>query len=377
VSTIETIADPGGLAALEPEWDALVRAMPRPSPFLLHGWLTDWCRHHAAGAALQVHVVRHEGRLAGALPLLVRRRHGLRVLSFIGGDASALADVLVSPTAAPGTASALAEHAAAAGGHDLADLFGLDGRSRLAAMLGPERLSLLPRAEAPVLELPDGWPAAYAARISSRHRSLDRRRRRQLAEIGPVTVEVARDVETLGPALEVAFALHEARWRDRPEASGFATPAGRAFHRAVIRTLAPLGVPRIVLLRVGGRPVACNYFLLLGETMFFHELAFHPDLARFSPGWLTTVEALSAAAADGARRVEFLGGTERYKLELADRCEPLYQGLGLASTRRGRVGVQARTASVSVRRRLKHTPLRRVYYEHLAPARRAIRRLRS
>ncbi|HEX4691231.1 MAG TPA: GNAT family N-acetyltransferase [Solirubrobacteraceae bacterium] len=375
--TVETIADTGGLAALEPEWDALVRAMPRPSPFLLHGWLTEWCRHHAGEAALRVHVVRHEGRLAGALPLIVRRRYGLRVLSFIGGDASALADVLVSPTAPPGTVSALAEHAAAANGHDLADLFGLGGQSRLAATLGSERLSLLPRAEAPVLELPDGWPAAYTARMSSRHRSLDRRRRRQLGELGPLTVEVARDVEALGPALEAAFALHAARWRDRPEASGFATPAGRAFHRAAIRALAPLGVPRIVLLCVGGRPVACNYFLLLRETMFFHELAFHPDFARFSPGWLATLEALSAAAADGARRVEFLGGTERYKLELTDRREPLYQGLGLASTRRGRAGVRARTAAVAMRRRLKDTPVRRVYYEHLAPARRAVRRLRS
>jgi CelD/BcsL family acetyltransferase involved in cellulose biosynthesis len=111
--------------------------------------------------------------------------------------------------------------------------------------------------------------------------------------------------------------------------------------------------------------------------MFFLELAFHPDFGRFSPGWLATLEALSAAAADGARRVEFLGGTERYKLELTDRCEPLYQGLGLASTRRGEAGVRARTAAVTVRRRLKQTPVRRIYYEHLAPARRAARRLCS
>ena len=31
--------------ALAPEWDALVEAAPRPSPFMLHGWLDEWWRH--------------------------------------------------------------------------------------------------------------------------------------------------------------------------------------------------------------------------------------------------------------------------------------------------------------------------------------------
>ena len=50
--------------------------------------------------------------------------------------------------------------------------------------------------------------------------------------------------------------------------------------------------------------------------MYFHELAFDPALARWSPGQVATLEAIGAAAAEGARRVEFLGGAERYKLDL-------------------------------------------------------------
>src|SRR5690349_3886461 len=55
VIEVETIADERDFAALHGEWDALVLAMPRPSPFLLHGWLLAWWRHHGTGA-LQVHV---------------------------------------------------------------------------------------------------------------------------------------------------------------------------------------------------------------------------------------------------------------------------------------------------------------------------------
>jgi CelD/BcsL family acetyltransferase involved in cellulose biosynthesis len=370
MTAVETIADPERFAALAPEWDALVRATARPSPFMLHGWLLEWWRYHGAGASLRVHVAREGGRLTGALPLFVRGR-GLRVARFLGGDAAALSDALVLDDADPSTAGRLTEQATAAG-VDFADLFGLPDASRLAAAAG-DRLLLMPRVEAPVLDLEGGWEATYRARTSSKRRNLHRRRRRQLEEQGELTFEVARTYEQLAPAIEEAFRLHAARWRDRPEASGFATPVGRRFHRAALRALAPLGVARIALLRVGGRAVACNYFFLLEGRMYFHELAFDPEFARWSPGQVTTLAALEAAAAEGARRVEFLGGAERYKLELADRFEPLYQGVGLATTWRGRAAVAARAAAVRARRRLKETRLRRWYYDGLAPARRIAR----
>ena len=41
---LETISDGDAFAGLDARWDGLVRAMPRPSPFLLHGWLSAWWR---------------------------------------------------------------------------------------------------------------------------------------------------------------------------------------------------------------------------------------------------------------------------------------------------------------------------------------------
>jgi CelD/BcsL family acetyltransferase involved in cellulose biosynthesis len=51
----------------------------------------------ARGGAIRVHVAREGDRLTGALPLLIERRLGLRGARFPGGDAAALADVLVAP----------------------------------------------------------------------------------------------------------------------------------------------------------------------------------------------------------------------------------------------------------------------------------------
>ena len=373
---VTTITDPAEFATLRHEWDGLVTAMRRPSPFLLHGWLLEWWRHHADRGRLTIHVAREADRLTGALPLFVERRLGMRVARFLGEDAAALADVLVAGGADPSTAGRLLEQAAGSGA-DFADLFGLPEASRLGHAAGDERLRLIARAEAPVMDLGGGWEAVYRAKTSAKRRNLHGRRRRQLERFGDVTFDVARDLEELAPALEAAFRLHAARWRDRPEASGFASARGRRFHRAALAALAPLGVPRIALLRIAGTPVACNYFFLLDGCMYFHELAFDPALARWSPGQVATLEAIGAAAEEGARRVEFLGGAERYKLELADRLEPLHQGLGLAATWRGRAAVGARIQAVHARRRLKQTPVRRLYYDGLAPARRMTRLVSS
>jgi len=353
--------DEAGFASAAAEWDPLVRGMPRPSPWLLHPWLVEWWRHFGADADLEVHVARREGRLVAALPLFARRRGVVRVAEFLGAHESPLADLLLADDEADETGAALARRVEPG---DAVDLFGLPANSRLATALR-DRLRVVPRVEAPVLDLADGWDAVYARKTSGKRRNLHRRRRKQLGELGAVEVEVAREQDELESALEDAFRLHERRWRGRPDLSTFGSPEGKRFHRAALRALAPLDVPRIVTLRVGGRAVAFHYFFVLELTMYVHRLAFDPELGRYSPGLLNTLDALEAAAAEGVQRVEFLGGTERYKLELADRFEPLHQGLGLARGIRGRVYVAARVAAITARRRLKRSEtLRRLYYRN-------------
>ena len=374
---VKTLTHEADFAALADQWDVLVRAAPRPSPFLLHAWLTEWWRHYGEGATLEVHVAIRGDRLVGALPLYTRRRHALRVTEFIGGGASALADLLVAADEPSSTAAAVARRAVATR-HDLADLFGLPAESRLASALGAGELRLIERVEAPVLDLRGDWAGVYAAKTSAKKRNLHKRRRRQLGEQGrELTVQVARSLDELEPALEDAFSLHEARWVGRPDGSGFATPIGRRFNKGALKALAAEDIPRIVTLRLDGRAIAFHYYFAFENAMYVYRLAFDPALARFSPGLVNTLDALAAAGDEGLERVEFLGGDERYKLELADRLEPLYQGLGLAATVQGRAVVRARVGSIQARRRVKRSPtLHRLYFEGLAPARKALGRLR-
>lgn len=375
-ASLAVIADEAAFGELAGAWDELVLAADRPSPFLLHAWVHEWLRAYGGEGEIAIHVAWQDGRLVGALPLFVRRRKGLRVVAFVGEHASALADLLLRADADPDIGVALVAQAAA-GGQDIADLFGLPKGSLLERAAGA-KLRLIERVEAPVLDLSPGWEAVYAAKTGSKKRNLHRRRRRQLAELGG-TLEVvrARTPEELRPALEEAFRLHDLRWQGRPDGSGFTTAKGSAFNRAALERLADQDVSRIVTLKLDGRAIAFHYYFALANRMYVYRLAFDPELSRFSPGLVNTLDALEWAGDEGLERVEYLGGDERYKLELSDRLEPLYQGLGLAGTPQGRAVVRLRLGSIRARRRLKRSPaLHRLYFEGLAPARRLADRLR-
>ena len=359
---IETVSSEVDFAQLAGEWDELVRAMPRPSPFLLHGWLLEWWRHYGGDAELAVHVAYEGERLVGALPLLIRRRAGLRVIEFVGGTWAILADVLVAPDAEAVAVGALVENAASSE-YDFANLFGLPGSSRLVAALPPDALRRIERLEAPVLDLSAGWDAVYRAKFPSKTRSERRRRKRQLEALGTVESSVARTREELEQALEDAFRVHALRWQGRRDPSGFVTPTGVRFHRAALLRLAELDVPRLTVIRLDGRAIAFALSLQLAGRAYGLNMAFDPAYARFSPGTDAKLLSLESAAADGVTRAELLGVAAEHKHRLTDRFEPIYQGIGLAQTLRGRGAVKALVSGIRLRRAVKHSKTaQRLYY---------------
>jgi CelD/BcsL family acetyltransferase involved in cellulose biosynthesis len=374
--TYETLATEESFAEVRKDWNALVRAMRRPSPFMLHGWLFEWWRHYGEGCELAVQAAFRDGRLVGALPLIVLSRRGLKVATFVGGKQSAPADLLLADGEDVAVGGELAARAASSG-HDYAELFGLSADSLLASVVGGSGLHLFERIAAPVLDMSAGWDATYRAKTTSKKRAYHRRRRRQLAELGKVKVKVARSRGELEQALEEAFRLHLLRWKGRPDGSGFATPTGMRFNRAAALALAELDVPRIVTLELNERAIAFHYDLVLEGRMFLHRMAFDPAFGRVSPGTLNTHDALEAGAVEGLTQVEFLGGADRYKLELADGFAPIHLGLGLAGTPAGHAVVAARSSWLRLREALKRSATVRGLYDGLAPARRMLMRPRD
>jgi CelD/BcsL family acetyltransferase involved in cellulose biosynthesis len=374
----ETIDQPDAFERLSPRWDELVRAAPRPSPFFLHGWLAAWWAVYGDTADMRVEAAFRGDELVAALPLeLAARPGGLRVARLMGRGHAALGDLLLAPGEPDETGRRVLERATA-GAVDFVDLFGPYRGGALDRVADHDRLRFLERVEAPVLQLEGSWEDTLRARTSSKRRNLYRRRRRQLDEVGRLTVSAARTPAELAETLEAAFVLHDLRRAGLPDGSELTTSRGKEFHRRAFRELGEQGAVRIVLVSVGGLPVAFHSFFLVGDAMVVHSLAFDPGWAKYSPGLVATHEAIRHAAEEGARRVEFLGGGERYKLELADRLEPLYECVGMARGVRGAVGAALVRRAFDARTRLRRSrTLHAAYVEGLAPLRRLRRPRRA
>ncbi len=299
----------------------------------------------------------------------------MRVARFLGGDDSALADLLLAPGEDRSTGRLLVDEMLRQP-FDYADRFGLPEGSVLADSGGPP---LIERIAAPVLVMGEGWDAAYTAKSGAKkyghQRREDRRRLRRLSELGAVEFVVGETCEELEPLLEEAFLLHALRWRRRRDESTFGTEAGHRFERAALRRLAGGGGLRMVMMRVGGRAAAFVYFFVLDGVMVVHRLGFDPALARYGPGRAATLEALRLASDQGLTRVEFLGGADPYKLEIANRLEPLSEAVGLARNPLGSLAAHRQLGLIQLRKRLSRSAwLRRIYVDGFGLPRRERRR---
>lgn len=376
IDDFKVISSESAFGELRDGWDDLVRAMPRPSPFLLHGWLSEWLRHYGGDSELAVQAAFRDGRLVGAFPLFHASWRGLRVGRFLGGKHPSLADLLLARGEDTTVGAELLERASSE--HDFAELFGLAGQSRAALVARPGQLQLFERAVAPVLELTDDWDVLYEAKVSAARRKDERRRRRRLQERGTLELALARSPEEVESVLDDAFRLHALRWQGRREdTSGFTTPAGMRFHRDALGALAAQDAVRLFTMRLGGQAIAFELTFVLAGRLYLYRTAFDPAFARYGPGLLILLDAIAYASRERLTRVEFLGGGEAHKLALADHLEPLHLGLGLAATARGRAVVSTRTGILRLRERLKRSPAARRAYDRTRPLRTRLMRAKN
>ena len=319
-----------------------------------------WLREFADEYEPCITVATRGAELVGIAPFVVGRGGRVRVAEFAGGHESALADILLAPGEPITTAERLLQPLTHSAAHVL-NASGLPGDSVLARAAGND-LRTIPRVGSPVLEMPDGWQAAYERRASKQRRSRSRGTERQLRELGSFEVVVACDGPAVDAALDEAFAIHRLRWEGRPDGSSFGRPERADFTRRALVQLAEGGHFGICVLRLDGRGVAFASWLEVGTTMYGHRTAYDPSLNRYGPGQIALRAAFAAGSDRGMRRIEFLGEVSDYHRALSDRLDPTHQGLGLARGLKGRLYVARTLATIEARKRLKkHERLHRLY----------------
>jgi CelD/BcsL family acetyltransferase involved in cellulose biosynthesis len=311
---LEEITSASSLASLYEDWLALWLRSPGATPFSHPAWIVNWWKNFAAGT-LCTFALHQAGRLAAIAPFhIIRDELGRNMLLFIATGPSDYLDILAESDAAGRTAvQVIFEYLVI---HrdlwDICDLHELAANSPLLAAESPEGINadVSQISVCPAIDLPPTF-AEYDGMMQAVHRRKVLKARRELLQIGPLSLERA-GADDFRQFTAEFFALHEASWKSRG-GGVLGRPKLREFHLAIAEAFLDHDVLGLFRLCHGGRTIATVYGFEHESTFYSYLGGFDPDFAPYSPGSVILLYLIEDCVNRGIRRFDFLRGTERYK----------------------------------------------------------------
>ncbi len=337
------------------------------SPYQSFAFAEAWFSTVGAATGAQPFIVvarEASGQPAALLPLARRRLGPLSVAAFHGGKDSNFNLGLYRPDRL-WSAGALRSllRAAARATPARVDCFALLNQPRswqgvrnpICALGGRPSPSFAYKSE-----LPLSFAAWRDAHDSKEAQKKLRKLARRLEGIGPIAHVVARDEAEALRILDAFIDEKRQRTRAGGPASPYASEPARAFlGRLAIQGLAE-GRPALELhaLRLGDRIVATFGALPGGGRLSGLILAYdsHPDVARCGPGRLLLRNVVRSAIERGFETFDLGVGEARYKNEVCESTEALFDSFVPASAL-GRAATPAFVFKQNLKRRAKRSPL--------------------
>jgi CelD/BcsL family acetyltransferase involved in cellulose biosynthesis len=355
--TVAAVRDEAALERLATAWDALAGEIP----FRSSTWARTWWRHYrdSRSRLLVLIVADEQGDIVGIAPWYVAHSSRLgRVMRFLGSGevCSDYLTILAESEAATAVAARLAEWLAgeSAKEWDLLDLTGVEQSDPAIEQL---TRSLADRGHVVDFhddmscwrsELPEDWNQ-FLSSLSKSRRERTRALLRRAIDTGRAKVHRVTTHAELERGFSILIDLHQKRRRSLSQPGCFASARFTSFHREMAAELLDAGQLRMLWTELEGRPVAAEYSLVGGDTVYYYQGGFEPELADERPGWLSFAVSLKLAIEEGYRNFDFLRGDESYKASWRATARPLVRVRVVGRQRAARVRYSTWRACAEVR----------------------------
>jgi CelD/BcsL family acetyltransferase involved in cellulose biosynthesis len=322
VWSVETRRGDDGLAGLGAEWDDLAARCSAATPFQSYAWLESWWRAYGRPGTLRLTLVRRDGRLVAAAPLMLRGRAGCPVLTPLGGPLSDFTDVLVDDAVAAPAARVLAEALVAEPGWQAVDV----PESRPGAVAGAALWDAWPggRREVPAsvcLELAAVPVDEFLRGLPRPGRKTIRRKLKRVGDTDLDVREVAADDarRAIGDLLD----LHARQWRGRGINPEHLSPAFAGHLTRAAGALIASGQAAVIEYRFAGR-LRASVLLLIGRDLVGAYLSGAEPTLREHVDVSTMMlpDQLALATRLGRPTLSLLRGEEDYKTRWRPRRVP-------------------------------------------------------
>ncbi len=324
--TVTRIRTLDALRPLTAVWAALAGNVPFRAP----AWLVPWWEYYGeprsgrrARRELCVLVVERAGAVVGIAPWFIDRSplwgNILKQLG-TGEVCSDYQTLLTAPDCAGEAAAAVADFLSGPLRNQW-DRLDLDGCTvdddALAALVEELQSRGAPRERrrGPAcwkLELPATYEE-YLASLSKSHRKQLRRLERNVLNTSRARWHTVRTPDEFAPAWQIFVELHQRRRQSLGEVGCFVSPCFEAFHEEMARTFLARGDLRLQWLELDGAPIAAEYHLLAGGTLYGYQSGIDPDRLDEEPGRLAGIAVIRQAIDEGLAVYDLLRGDEPYK----------------------------------------------------------------
>jgi CelD/BcsL family acetyltransferase involved in cellulose biosynthesis len=351
-----TVHRDNGLARLRDDWDDLFNRTAAATPFQAYSWVCSWWDAYGTPGDLRLVLVRHDGRLVAAAPLMLRRHRGCAVLMPLGMPFSDFTDVLLDDGLAAEAAARLVAALLAEPGWQavhLPEVRAGGPADTVLAAAWPGRLGRIPASLC--LELPPTGMEAVVRELPSHSRKTVRRRLNQLDRSG---LEVSEVVPAdAGRAVGDLLRLHADQWQGRGINPAHLTPRFRIFLIGAACGLIATGRAALFEYRLDGRLMASSLVLYSPELAGGYLFGADPALReRVDVTTMLLADAMRLAERSGCAVMSMLRGAEEHKFRWRP-AEAANSGLLLVrpGSRRG----HAYALGVAALRHAKRTAVRK------------------
>ena len=329
--SVDLVRDYESFVALKSVWNRLVTEAGIDHPFIRHEWVRTWWESFEQHGTLHILVVREGSEPIAIAPLMFD--HGrlfgcpVRRLRGIANVYTERFDIILTRRAEEASRAIWKFLAAEASTWDLLELRQIPSGAR-----GVEHLRfwafedqfLLGQwhsSDGPFISIDRPWEA-YAKTLSRKHLSNLRGRARGLHRIGEVQHEIVTGGEQLKRALDEAFLLEAAAWKGKAGTAIMNRGDRLAFYRTLLTRASEAGWLQLHFLAVSGKRIAVQFTLLIQNKLYILKSGYDPHFAPFAPSLLLCELMLRDAWKRGLAEVDFLGDSERWKLEWARETRP-------------------------------------------------------
>ena len=280
------------------------------------GWVSAWLGAFGDGEP-RVIAVRDSGELAAVLPMHSRRG---RLYSPANWHSPVFGPIAADERARDVLLKELFRQPHPSVELNLLDGNG-DGLAAIAQVARREGRLVVSRGglRSPFIDLVGDFDA-YEQTLSRNLRKNLRRRRRQLEAAGDVSFDVHDGREGLDERLEEAFRVEASGWKGLYGTAIASRDDTRRFYVDVARWAAARGWLRLSFLRLGGRPIACDYAIVHRGVWYTLKAGYDEAFSLFSPGSLLLREQLVHCFEGGLSRMELLAPDDSFKRSWTDRC---------------------------------------------------------